>query len=101
MHKSALKRILRYVKGTAEYRILYTSNEEEKFAMYSDSDYAGEVETRRSTSGFAFMINNSIVSWSSERQKCVSLSEFLCKPIWKFRYGMVGVYVHSCQPKME
>ena len=42
--------------------------------MYSDSDYAGEVETRRSTSGFAFMINNSIVSWNSERQKCVSLS---------------------------
>lgn len=74
VHENALKRILKYIKGTIYHGILYNSNGEYGLCGYSDSDYAGDVETRRSTSGNAFLFNNGIISWSSERQKCVSVS---------------------------
>ena len=41
---------------------------------YSDSDYAGDVNTRQSTSGFIFLLNEGPIAWSSRRQQCVSLS---------------------------
>lgn len=44
------------------------------FCGYSDADYAGDVTTRRSTSGYVFMLGGSVISWGSERQKSVALS---------------------------
>ena len=41
---------------------------------YSDADYAGDLETRRSTTGYAFNFANGLVTWSSQRQKMVTLS---------------------------
>lgn len=41
---------------------------------YSDADFASDVETRRSTTGYAFRMANGIVTWASQRQKLVSLS---------------------------
>ena len=41
---------------------------------YSDADWAGELDTRKSTSGYLFMINNVPVSWRSKLQSCVALS---------------------------
>lgn len=74
IHEIALKRILRYIAGTKNHGILYNGGGEQKLIGYSDSDYGGDVDTRKSTSGFAFCFNGSIISWSSEKQKCVSLS---------------------------
>lgn len=45
-----------------------------RFDGYSDADYAGDIETRKSTSGYAFLFGCGIISWNSERQKSVSLS---------------------------
>lgn len=74
MHETALKRILRYIAGTKNYGILYNSGGDQSLTGYSDSDYGGDIDTRKSTSGFAFCFNNGIISWNSEKQKCVSLS---------------------------
>lgn len=74
VHVEAAKRILRYVKGTFQFGITYNSDGEESLNGYSDSDYAGCIETRRSTSGFVFLLGDGIISWSSLRQKSVSLS---------------------------
>lgn len=41
---------------------------------YSDADYAGDIETRRSTTGYVFCLANGAVTWSSQRQKMVTLS---------------------------
>lgn len=73
-HVNAVKRILRYIKGTINYGIFFKSNVNLNLFAYSDSDYAGCVNTRRSTSGYVFKLGNAVISWSSERQKCVSLS---------------------------
>lgn len=76
VHEKAAKRILKYLAKyqSIEYDILYRAGENDQLNGYSDADYAGDIDSRKSTSGFVFTYNNSIVSWCSERQKAVSLS---------------------------
>ncbi|XP_057540751.1 uncharacterized mitochondrial protein AtMg00810-like [Amaranthus tricolor] len=73
-HLEAVKRILRYVKGTLDYGILYQKGGECQVVGYCDADYAGDYDTRRSTIGFVFSIGSEAVSWCSKRQPTVSLS---------------------------
>ena len=92
MHLFAIKRILRYLKGTANYGILYKKEKEVKLTGWSDSDYAGDVDDRKSTSGYVFMIGESAIAWSSKKQPIVTLStteaeyvaaaSCLCQGIW-------------------
>lgn len=73
-HVSAGKRILKYISGSIRHGILYKCKQDDRIIGYSDADYAGDIETRKSTSGFAFMIGDGAISWCSERQKSISLS---------------------------
>lgn len=73
-HVNAVKRILKYVKATMDMGIRYEANVDLSLCGYSDADYAGDIETRRSTSGYVFLFGNGIISWGSERQKSVALS---------------------------
>lgn len=74
VHITAAKRILKYIKGTIDHGILYKNECDNKIIGYSDADYAGCLETRRSTTGFAFLIAGGVVSWCSKRQNSVSMS---------------------------
>jgi len=65
-------RILKYIKGTIKYGINITRNDNIK--AFVDADYAGDVKTRRSTTGFVITIGNSPTSWCSKLQHCVSTS---------------------------
>lgn len=74
-HTEAVKTILRYLKGSIDRGITYGGNGENlSIEGYSDSDWAGDKESRRSTSGFIFMLNGGPVSWCSKRQATVALS---------------------------
>jgi len=77
-HWVGVKRVLRYIKGTLDYGLLYkTTNrngEVSDLRGYADADWAGDVTTRKSTSGYVFQIGSSTVSWSSKRQSVVALS---------------------------
>ena len=75
-HWTAVKRIFRYLKGTYNYGIVYSRNDHSDDLMigYSDADFAGDVNDRKSTSGYIFMINGAPVSWKSRKQTCVALS---------------------------
>ena len=72
-HWSGVKRILRYIKGTLNYGLIFTEGDS-VLRGYSDADWAGDLDTRRSTSGYVFMIGDSTVSWSSKRQATVAKS---------------------------
>ena len=94
-HWNAIKRILRYLKGTTELGIFYKKGEDIKLVAYTDSDYAGDIDDRKSTSGFVFSLGTGAVSWSSKKQPIVTLSttesEYIaatscaCQCIWIMR----------------
>jgi hypothetical protein len=76
LHWRYLKRLLRYVKTTIDYSIIYTKNSSKMIELvgYSDADYAGDIEDRKSTSGYTFKYKGCLISWNSSKQKIVSLS---------------------------
>lgn len=66
---------LRYIKGTMEYELVYTKGAGNYFLSgYSDRDLAGNIEDRRSTGGMVFHLNESLITWVSQKQHCVALS---------------------------
>lgn len=69
-----LKRILRYVKGTADWGIDFNRDTDFTVRAYIDSDWAGCQTTRRSTGGFCTFLGSNIISWSSKKQLTVSRS---------------------------
>eukprot|EP00253_Pinus_taeda_P020128 PITA_20128 len=73
-HWQATKRILSYVKGTKRFGILYTTSECSNLIGYTDSDWAGSVVDRKSTSGYVFHIGSGAISWASKKQPIVVLS---------------------------
>ena len=70
-----VKHVFRYLKGTLKYGLKFSVNaEESELFGYSDADWAGHTETRRSTSGFVFQIRSDTNSWSSRKQSTVAKS---------------------------
>jgi hypothetical protein len=75
-HEVAIKRVLRYLRGTADASLLYkpTPAEEEKITAYADADFASCGDTRKSNSGYVVLLNGCLVSWCSKKQSVVALS---------------------------
>ena len=73
-HWVALKRILRYLKGTANYGLAYLMSDQTELLGYSDADWAGDTMDRKSTSGYVFIMAGAAISWRSCKQTCVALS---------------------------
>lgn len=72
-HWMAVKRILRYLKGTANNGILYDGNNS-KLKVYTDADFANNTDNRKSISGYISILSNAPITWSSKQQKCVARS---------------------------
>jgi transposase InsO family protein len=73
-HWLAVKHILRYLKGTMNYGITYKGNSSNPLIGYSDSDWASDVDDRKSTSGNCFVLCDGAVSWFSKKQATVARS---------------------------
>ncbi|GJY38887.1 secreted RxLR effector protein 161-like protein [Tanacetum coccineum] len=73
-HWNAVKRIFRYLKGTSDVGLIYGGEREYLVAGYSDSDYAADLDARRSLTGYVFTIGSSVVSWKATLQPSVALS---------------------------
>ena len=94
-HMAAVKRVLRYISGTLHYGCQYKRKREAQLMGYSDSDHAGDIDTRKSTSGVLFFLGNNLITWQSQKQKVVALStceaEYMaattaaCQGVWLAR----------------
>jgi hypothetical protein len=73
-HLSALKRILRYPEGTLDLGLHLHRTSPADLTVYTDADWAGCLDTRESTSGYAVFVGDNLISWSSKRQPTVSRS---------------------------
>nr|GEU68348.1 ribonuclease H-like domain-containing protein [Tanacetum cinerariifolium] len=73
-HLTALKRILRYIRGTRDFGFHLYSSTTISLVGYTDADWAGCPSTRRSTSGYCVFFEDNLLSWSSKRQQTISRS---------------------------
>jgi len=73
-HLQGAKWILRYIKGTLTNGIFYANNNDVELVRYTDCDWGGDIETRKSTSGYTFHLGASAVSWYSKKQPIIALS---------------------------
>jgi hypothetical protein len=102
---AAVKQSLRYLSGTVNYGCIYRklNTSEARLTGYTDSDLAGDVDDRKSTSGSVFLLGTSLVTWGSQKQRVVALSsceaEYIasanaaCQGIWLSRLlgGLLGI----------
>ena len=73
-HLNAVKRILRYLRGTVDYGLQLHRSSPTSLTAYTDADWAGCPDTRKSTSGYGVFLGDNLISWSSKRQQTVSRS---------------------------
>jgi hypothetical protein len=76
-HWTAVKRLLRYIKGTADQRIVFPRSgdkEAPRLVIFSDADMAGDIDGRWSTSGVLVFLGPAPISWQSLKQKIAALS---------------------------
>ena len=67
IYRMALKHVLRYLKGTMNYGISYKREESNNCVGFSDTDWAGDINDRKSTSGYLFQMSGGAVSWRSKK----------------------------------
>ena len=73
-HLMAVHRIFRYLVDTPRYGIWYPKGSSFILNGYTDADWAGDKDDRKSTSGACQFLGRSLVSWSSKKQNCISLT---------------------------
>lgn len=73
-HWDALKRILRYVQGTIDFGLTLGKSIAPSLLAYTDADWVGCPDTRRSTSGYCVYYGSNLISWTSKGQPTVSRS---------------------------
>ncbi|XP_070045497.1 uncharacterized mitochondrial protein AtMg00810-like [Nicotiana tomentosiformis] len=66
-HLKVTRSILRYLKRTIDFGLFYSCSSDFNLMGFCDSDYAGDIDDRKSTTGFMFFLGDSVISWSSKK----------------------------------
>ncbi|RVW92020.1 Retrovirus-related Pol polyprotein from transposon RE1 [Vitis vinifera] len=74
LHLAAVRRIIRYVQGTSTRGLFFPASNSTRLAAYSDADWAGCADTRRSITGWCVFLGDALISWKSKKQDKVSKS---------------------------
>eukprot|EP00961_Rhodomonas_salina_P149916 2018186-Rhodomonas_salina.1 len=68
------KHVLAYLKGTANQGLIYSSGNQTELVGYADATWGNDPETRRSVSGYVFLLHGAAVSWKSKLENTVALA---------------------------
>jgi hypothetical protein len=74
IHFTAVKRVYKYLKGTKDYGITYYKDSNQYISGYCDADYAGDLLSAKSTSGYIILLAGGIISWKSKLQSIIAQS---------------------------
>jgi hypothetical protein len=102
-HMDALMRIIHYLKGCPGKGLLYTPHGNLKVECYTDADWAGSVDDRRSTSGYFTFLGGNLVTWHNKKQNVVArstaeaelraMAHGVCEVLWlKFLVSELGLF---------
>jgi hypothetical protein len=73
-HWIVAKHVLRYIRGTINYGLRYTASSDMQLHGFTDSDWVGSAEDKKSTSGICFSLGSSMISWGNMKQKSITLN---------------------------
>ena len=73
-HWKATKRVMRYLKRTKDFMLTYRRSNNLEIIRYFDSDFAKCQDSKRSTSGYVFMLAGGVISWRSSKQTLMASS---------------------------
>ena len=94
-HWTTAKKVLRYLQGTKDYKLIYQRSDNLEVVGYSDLDFVGCVDSRKSTSGYIFMMANGAISWRSAKQSLVATSTMEAEFISLFEATSQGIWLKS------
>ena len=94
-HWNALLHTIGYIKNTLDFGLSYSRDYDLSPHAYVDADYGGCRDTRRSTSGYIFIMCGGPVAWSSKRQATVALSTVEAEYVAMSRCAQQMVWMHS------
>jgi hypothetical protein len=94
-HINAVKDILGYLMSTKSYGLLLTGEGDMDVTVYTDADWAGSLEDRKSVSGGTVHVGRSLVAWHSKKQMVVALSSMEAEYISQSHGLQEGIWVHS------
>ncbi|XP_050147510.1 secreted RxLR effector protein 161-like [Malus sylvestris] len=100
-HCSAAKKVLRYLQETKGYMLVYDREEELELKGYTDSDLASDLDDRKSTSGYIFLLGGSAVSWKSAKQTVIATSTMEVEFVACFEGMKQGVWLKNFVAKLR
>ncbi|XP_047323293.1 uncharacterized mitochondrial protein AtMg00810-like [Impatiens glandulifera] len=110
-HMNALKRIIRYIQGTADYGLQLYKSSITSLISYTDADWDGCPDTRRSTSGYCVFLGDNLISWSSKRCSVTQATLVYCdnvsaiylssNPVQHQRTKHIEMDIHFVREKVQ
>ncbi|KAL6310751.1 hypothetical protein AAG906_015088 [Vitis piasezkii] len=99
-HWEAVKWILRYLKGSLDTCLCFTGASL-KLQGYVDADFAGDIDSRKSTTGFVFILGGTTISWASNLQKIVTLSTIEAEYVAATEVGKEMIWLHGFLDELD
>ena len=94
-HWKAAKKVLRYLQGTKDHMLIYRRSNQLEVIGYSDSDYAGCIDTRKSTFGYIFLLVRRAISWKSAKQSVIAASTMETEFVACFEATIQGLWLRN------
>ena len=94
-HWKAAKRVLRYLQRTKDHMLTYRRSDKLEVIGYTDSDFAGCVDSMKSTSGYIFMLAGGAISWRSAKQSMIASSTMAAEFIACFEASNHGIWLRN------
>jgi hypothetical protein len=94
-HWKAVKRVLRYLQRTKNHMLTYRRSDKLEVIGYTISDFAGCVDSLKSTSGYIFMLAGGVISWRSAKQSMIASSTMTAEFITCFEASNHGIWLRN------
>ena len=94
-HWKAAKKVMRYLKGTKEYMLTFRRSDHLEVIGYSDSDFAGCIDSRKSTFGYLFLLAGGAISWKSAKQTIIASSTMEAEFVACFEATVHGLWLRN------
>ncbi|KAK7321173.1 hypothetical protein VNO77_31533 [Canavalia gladiata] len=94
-HWRAAKKVIRYLQGMKDYMLMYRHSDNLEVIGFSDSNFVGCVDSRKSTSGYIFMLAGGAISWRSAKQTMTNTSTMEAEFISCFEASSHGIWLKS------